>query len=118
MLDDAQHAFGRHQVELMHASMVEVRELDAMQNALQELQFRVAEEHACASGQKKNAAQRETEMIANVEARVKRTLLTKDKQLGELQMRCVASENKVRELEYLLARQREELLNGITNDFV
>ena len=53
-------------------------------------------------------------MIADLEARVRRTLQGKDDTIVELKTRCAASENKVHEFEYLLARQREELLGGLT----
>lgn len=49
-------------------------------------------------------------LISGIEARVKRTVQAKEDQIADLRNRCTAAENKARELEYLLARQRDELL--------
>mmetsp|Transcript_33032 Transcript_33032/g.104971 ORF Transcript_33032/g.104971 Transcript_33032/m.104971 type:complete len:99 (+) Transcript_33032:2561-2857(+) len=90
------------------------RELDALRTELKRADARAEEELTRAAAEREAAGRCEEQVIGDLEARVKRTLQAKDETIGELRTRCVASENKVREFEYLLARQREELLCEIT----
>merc|ERR1712151_979687 len=90
------------------------QELQRLRDEQQQLSAKAAEEQAHVQAQLAAAEQREVQIIAELEARVKRTLQAKDEQNAELRAKCAALENKVREFEYLLTRQREELLSGLT----
>lgn len=59
------------------------------------------------------AQQRETEIIAEVEARVRRALHKKDETMQALQMELQAKDMKIQGYVDLLQRQREELLGDI-----
>merc|ERR1712187_39969 len=92
------------------------QEMQRLRDEQQQLSAKAAEEQAHLQAQLAAAQQREAHIIAELEARVKRTLQAKDEQNAELRARCAALENKVREFEYLLTRQREELLSGLTKE--
>merc|ERR1712039_585808 len=92
------------------------KEVVAMQRELESLRALLEDERQQAEEHQRLAKRREEDMISDLESRVKRTVQTKEDTIAELRNRCAASENKVREFEYLLARQREELLSGITQD--
>lgn len=111
---EAEQALERHRDELWRASEMKERELDAVRTELKRADARAEEELTRAAAEREAAGRCEEQVIGDLEARVKRTLQAKDETIGELRTRCVASENKVREFEYLLARQREELLCEIT----
>jgi len=91
------------------------KELDDLRNDLGAAKAQLVEEQAKLEKQRRDAQQREEQMIGDLEARVKRTLQAKDDTIAELRTRCSALENKVREFEFLLERQREELLGGLTS---
>jgi len=104
--------------ELWQVTECKEREAEALQKELSRLNASVLEQKARAEELQKDAKQREDKIISDLEARVKRTLQAKDETIGDLRTRCAASDNRARELEYMLARQREELLSGITRDIL
>lgn len=100
--------------ELWRAAEMNETVVEALRQKLRAAEERLEDERARATEQQAAAKQNEESLISNLEARVKRTVQAKDDTIGELRSRCAASENQVREFEYLLARQREELLGEIT----
>jgi len=104
-----------HRDELWKLSEMREKELDDLRNDLGAAKAQLVEEQAKLEKQRRDAQQREEQMIGDLEARVKRTLQAKDDTIAELRTRCSALENKVREFEFLLERQREELLGGLTS---
>merc|ERR1711972_823432 len=94
----------------------ERKEKDIIKDEVASLRSMLEEERSRSAEQQRQGKQREEDMISDLEARVKRTLQTKEDTIAELRSRCAAADNKVREFEYLLARQREELLSRITQD--
>mmetsp|Transcript_11985 Transcript_11985/g.21211 ORF Transcript_11985/g.21211 Transcript_11985/m.21211 type:complete len:937 (+) Transcript_11985:67-2877(+) len=104
----------QHRNELWKLSEMREKELDDIRKDLGAATAQVAEEQAKLEKQRLEAQQREEQIIGELEARVKRTLQAKDDTIAELRTRCAGLENKVREFEYLLERQREELLGGLT----
>jgi len=112
----AVHAFQQRQDELSRIGEVKDKELELAREEQRQLGARLTEARSLAEEQQLEAQKREERIIGDLEARVKRTLQAKDGAVQELRTRCTASENKVKEFEYLLARQREELLSGITKD--
>lgn len=111
---EAEQALERHRDELWRASELKEREAAGHRTEAKRAQEQAAEAFARADECERAAARREEEVIGDLEARVKRALQAKDETIAELRSRCAAAENKVREFEYLLARQREELLSEIT----
>lgn len=107
-----------HRDELARLSDAKGRDIDALQQEKSQLSAQVLEERQRSEQIQKDAKDREEKLCGNLEARVKRTLQSKDETIGELRTRCAALDNKAREFEYLLARQREELLSGITKDIL
>lgn len=103
-----------HRDELWRAGEVRDKDVEAVREELRRAELLVEKERARADEQQAATQRREESVIGDLEARVKRTLRAKDETIDELRTRCAASENKVREFEYLLARQREELLGEIT----
>jgi len=112
----ADEALKQHQDELWRIGEMKDKELMEAHEAQRQLSVRLAESRLLADEQELEAQRREERMIGDLEARVKRTLQAKDGAVQELRTRCAASEKKVKDFEYLLARQREELLSGITKD--
>jgi len=104
-----------HRDELWKLSEMREKELDDLRTDLGAAKAQLVEEQAKLEKQRREAQQREEQMIGDLEARVKRTLQAKDDTIAELRTRCSALENKVREFEFLLERQREELLGGLTS---
>eukprot|EP00929_Paragymnodinium_shiwhaense_P006891 TRINITY_DN110844_c0_g1_i1.p1 TRINITY_DN110844_c0_g1~~TRINITY_DN110844_c0_g1_i1.p1 ORF type:complete len:818 (+),score=292.40 TRINITY_DN110844_c0_g1_i1:134-2587(+) len=107
----------QHREELWNLREVHHRELERMREELKKAEQQAAQERACAQAQWAEGKCREEQIVSELEARIKRSLQAKDEAATELRARCGAAENKVRELEYLLARQREELLGSLTKDF-
>jgi len=114
----AEKALETHREEIWQVTELQQRDVEASQKEIAQLKASVLQEKARTEELRKEAKQREEKIISDLEARVKRTLQAKDDTIGELRTRCAASDNKVREFEYLLARQREELLSGITNEML
>jgi len=112
----SEKASEQHKDELWKLSEMREKELDDMREDLGTAHARVAEEQKKLEEQRQESRRREEQVIGELEARVKKTLQTKDETIAEMKTRCVALENKVREFEYLLERQREELLGGIMQD--
>jgi len=106
----------KHRDELSRICESKDKEIEAARAEVLQLNRRISEEQSRSEEHRREAKQREEQIISDLEKRVKRTLQAKDDAIGELRTRCAASDNKVREFEYLLARQREELLSGITRD--
>lgn len=102
----------REELDKMHAHRG--KELEGLRSELRAASALVAEEQAKLEEQRRESRCREEQIIADLETKVKRALQVKDETIAELQTRCAALENKVREFEYLLERQREELLGGLT----
>merc|ERR1712187_292882 len=92
------------------------KEIDDVREEAAKLRIALEDERNRSQEQQRLAKRREEDIIGDLEARVKLTLQAKEETVVELRKQCTASENKVREFEYLLARQREELLSGITQD--
>merc|ERR1712083_786132 len=92
------------------------KEIDDVREEAAQLRVALEDERTRSQEQQRLAKRREEDIIGDLEARVKRTLQAKEETVVELRKQCAASENKVRDFEYLLARQREELLSGITQD--
>merc|ERR1712232_1244059 len=107
-----------HREELWQLTELQRRDVEASQKEIARLKADALQERARGEELRKEAKQREEKIISDLEARVKRTVQAKDDSIAELRTRCAASDNKVREFEYLLARQREELLSGITKDIL
>jgi 5-azacytidine-induced protein 1 len=114
----ADKAAESHKDELWRAAQGREKDAEASKRELSELNACILKERSRAEQLQVEAKQREEKIIGDLEARVKRTLQAKDDTIGELRTRCAASDNKARELEYMLARQREELLSGITKDIL
>merc|ERR1719217_1886919 len=110
-----EEALETHREEIWQITELQRRDVETSQKEVARLKAAAAQEKARCEEVQKEAKQREEKIISDLEARVKRTLQAKDDTIGELRTRCAASDNKAREFEYLLARQREELLSGITN---
>eukprot|EP00927_Polykrikos_kofoidii_P061210 TRINITY_DN56076_c0_g1_i1.p1 TRINITY_DN56076_c0_g1~~TRINITY_DN56076_c0_g1_i1.p1 ORF type:complete len:879 (-),score=203.85 TRINITY_DN56076_c0_g1_i1:44-2680(-) len=111
---ESERALEELREDAQRAEEAHARELERVREEQRCLSADLAEERSRAEAQVAEASRREAQIIGDLEARVKRALHAKDDTIGELRARCVASDNKVREFEYLLARQREELLSGIT----
>ncbi|CAE8687779.1 unnamed protein product [Polarella glacialis] len=109
-------ALDQHRDELWKLNEMREKELEDLRLELGAAGACVAEERAKLEEQRKDAKRREEQVMDDLEARVKRTLQAKDSTIDELRMRGAALENKVREFEYLLERQRDELLSGLTKD--
>jgi hypothetical protein len=107
-----------HQEEAQQLKNAHDRDSEALRMEVSQLNARILEEKMRMEEIQKDAKRREEKIISDLEARVKRTIQAKDDTIGELRTRCGALDNKVREFEYLLARQREELLSGITKDIL
>merc|ERR1712110_620217 len=104
-------ALEKHRDELWRVEELKQKELEVLQDDLERLRTLSEEDRIRAEKLQQDARAREEDIINDLEERVKRTVQAKDGQIGEFRSRCVAAENKVREFEYLLARQREELLS-------
>merc|ERR1712137_491617 len=96
-----------HQEELQQLAESERKEREKIQSEVESLSAMLEEERNRAAEQQRHAKQREEDIISDLEARVKRTLQAKEDTIVELRNRCAAADNKVREFEFLLARQRE-----------
>lgn len=110
-LDQAQE---QHRDELWRVAEIHRKELETLRIEIRALETRLREEQVKLDAEKEEAKRKEEEIISSLEARVKRAVQAKDEMISELQLRCAAADNKVKEFEYLLARQREELLGSIT----
>jgi len=106
----------KHQHELRKLDEAKEKELEDMREDLGAALIRVKEEQAKLHDLQEEAKKREEQIISDLEAKVKRTLQAKDETIAELRKRCAASDNKVQEFNYLLERQREELLGGLVRD--
>jgi len=104
----------QHRAKLDEAGQAKERELAAARAEAKRLERSLEEERARVEQQRRDAERRQEGVIGDLEGRVKRTLQAKDETISELRVRCSAADNKIREFEYLLARQREELLSEIT----
>lgn len=113
---EAERALERHRDELWRASEEKERETQRCREEVSKKSAELSDERARGEEQLKDGKRREEQLMSDLEARVKRTLHAKDEQLLEMRNRCAASENKARELEYLLVRQREELLSGLAKE--
>lgn len=114
--NDAERALERHRDELWRASEDKDRETERCREEVGKKGAELSEERIRGEEQRKEAKRKEEQLMSDLEARVKRALHAKDEQLLEIRNRCAASENKARELEYLLVRQREELLGGLARE--
>lgn len=110
---EAEKAFEQQRIERARAIEVKDEELAQLRREVCRLGDSLADERRKLEEQKTEATQREMHIMSGLEARVKRTLQSKDDTIAELRSRCAGAENKVREFEFLLARQREELLSGM-----
>lgn len=113
---NADKTLDKHKDELWRVAEIHDREMEQIRGELDERKKELGEERRRSEEQQREAKHREEQLMNDLEARVKRALQAKDAQIAELRSRCAASENKAREFEYLLARQREELLNGLTRE--
>lgn len=104
------------QHELRKLDEAKEKELEDMREDLGAALVQVKEEQAKLQGMEEESKKREEQIINDLEAKVKRTLQAKDETIGELRKRCAALDNKVQEFNYLLERQREELLGGLVRD--
>jgi len=104
----------QQQEQLREATQSKERELAAAQLEVKRLRRSLEEERGRVEQQRQDADRRQEQVVGDLEARVKRTLQAKDETISELRLRCGAADNKIREFEYLLARQRDELLADIT----
>lgn len=111
-----EQALKQHQDELWKISEMREKELEDMRLELGETVTHLAKEQKQQREHRAQATQREEQIINEIEARVKRTLSAKDETINQLRVRKAALENKVREFEYLLDRQREELLGRLTQE--
>jgi len=116
LLREAEQAVEQHRKELQRSEELKNKDLEALREELQLLNARLAGAQLQAEEQQREAKRHEERLIGDLEVRVKRTVQAKDDTIRELRAHCAASENKVREFEYLLTKQREELLRGIKKD--
>lgn len=114
---EMEDTLAQHRDELRRRSESHERDLEKLREEIHGLRAHHSEQRAALEAQLNEATRREETVIGKLEDRVKRTVQAKDDQIAELQGRCIAADNKVREFEYLLARQREELLSGLTKDY-
>jgi len=112
----ADEVLRKHQNELQQLEDTREKELQDLRQSLGEAMAQIKEEQAKLEEVSKESQRREEQIIADLEAKVKRTLQAKDETIGELRKRCTALDNKVSEFGYLLERQREELLSGLLGD--
>lgn len=112
--DEAALELEKHRDELWRVTQMKDRELEQLRCEFESQAKELADERRKAEERNSQAKQHEDKLMSDLESRVKRTLQAKDDQIAELRKACAASENKAREFEYLLARQREELLTGLT----
>lgn len=111
---DAESLLNRHRDEIWKANEAKERELEVLQIQVRESELRAKEERLNSDKQQDLFSTREQEFADSVEQRVKQTVAAKNAVIADLRKQCAALENKVREFEYLLARQREELLGDFT----
>lgn len=116
LLAAAQKANEKHQHELQSLDRSKEKELEDMREDLGLALARVKEEQAKVKDLEEESKRREEQIIGDLEAKVKKTLQAKDETINELRKRCAALDNKVQEFNYLLERQREELLGGLVRD--
>eukprot|EP00439_Symbiodinium_sp_Y106_P023100 s1629_g2.t2 len=112
----ADEVLRKHQNELQQLEDTREKELQDLRQSLGEAMAQIKEEQAKLEEVSKESQRREEQIIADLEAKVKRTLQAKDETIGELRKRCTALDNKVSEFGYLLERQREELLSGLLGE--
>merc|ERR1711870_232068 len=113
---NSERVLANQREELCKLEEKKKKEIDDVREEAAKLRIALEDERNRSQEEQRLAKRREEDVIGDLEARVKRTLQAKEETVVELRKQCAASENKVREFEYLLARQREELLSGITQD--
>eukprot|EP00927_Polykrikos_kofoidii_P048092 TRINITY_DN42320_c0_g1_i1.p1 TRINITY_DN42320_c0_g1~~TRINITY_DN42320_c0_g1_i1.p1 ORF type:complete len:627 (+),score=156.07 TRINITY_DN42320_c0_g1_i1:36-1883(+) len=117
----------RHEDEILCIKKEGEEEAEALRQEMALLDKCLDEERGRRQAQSKEARRREEaavaearrhgeEAISELGTRARQAAKEKDASIGELKAQCAASASKVREFERLLARQREELLNGITTN--
>ncbi|CAJ1401870.1 unnamed protein product [Effrenium voratum] len=112
----ADKAAAKHQQELRSLDEMKEKELEDLREDLGLALARVKEEQGKLADLQADSKRREEQIIGELEAKVKRTLQAKDETIAELRKRCSALDNKVQEFNYLLERQREELVGGLVRD--